>query len=192
MESGGPWTARSRRRAKAGPAPASRTGSHHATILGSCNSLGVTKHEVHSKRSRPSFERRTIVLKGRARQGKRVGRTGCRIPSGPRGRGLRTPAGSRSAALPCTVDVVQPELARPEKRSPGGTVSWPWVPACGSLEPCRRGGENAQRTGKNGGKMGEIWSKRWARYGLKGVKESGSPEGSSPSRRGSRRRPWRG
>jgi len=65
MESGGPWTARSRRRAKAGPAPASRTGNHHATILGSCNSLGVTKHEVYSKRSRPSFERKTIVLKGR-------------------------------------------------------------------------------------------------------------------------------
>ena len=29
-------------------------------------------------------------------------------------------------------------------------VSWPWVPAWGSLEPSRRGGENAQKTGKNG------------------------------------------
>ena len=27
------------------------------------------------------------------------------------------------------------------------TVSWPWVPACGSLEPSRRDGENAQKTG---------------------------------------------
>ena len=38
-------------------------------------------------------------------------------------------------------------------------VSWPWAPACGSLEPPRRDGENAQKTGKNGGKMGEIWCK---------------------------------
>ena len=51
-----------------------------------------------------------------------------------------------------------PELARPPKRCLGAlaTVSWPWVPACGSLEPPRRDGENAQKTGKNGGKMGEI------------------------------------
>ena len=39
-------------------------------------------------------------------------------------------------------------------------VSWPWVPAWGSLEPSRRAGENAQKTRKNGGKMGEIPSKR--------------------------------
>eukprot|EP01045_Picozoa_sp_COSAG04_P015850 COSAG04_NODE_1284_length_7376_cov_4.157345_3_plen_229_part_00 len=38
-------------------------------------------------------------------------------------------------------------------------VSWPWVRACGSLEPSRRAGENAQKTGKNGEKMGEIRSK---------------------------------
>ena len=38
-------------------------------------------------------------------------------------------------------------------------VSWPWVPACGSLEPPRQDGENAQKTGKNGGKMGETRSK---------------------------------
>ena len=38
-------------------------------------------------------------------------------------------------------------------------VSWPWVLAWGSLEPPRRDGENAQKTGKNGGKMGEIRSK---------------------------------
>ena len=35
-------------------------------------------------------------------------------------------------------------------------VSWPWVLAWGSLEPPRRDGENAQKTGKNGEKMGEI------------------------------------
>ena len=38
-------------------------------------------------------------------------------------------------------------------------VSWPWVPAWGSLEPPRRDGENAQKTGKNGEKMGEIQPK---------------------------------
>ena len=30
-------------------------------------------------------------------------------------------------------------------------VSWPWVPAWGSLEPPRRDGENAQKTRENGG-----------------------------------------
>ena len=35
-------------------------------------------------------------------------------------------------------------------------VSWPWVPAWGLLEPPRRDGENAQKTRKNGEKMGEI------------------------------------
>ena len=39
-------------------------------------------------------------------------------------------------------------------------VSWPWVPAWGSLEPPRRDGENAQKTGKNGEKMVEIRSKK--------------------------------
>ena len=38
-------------------------------------------------------------------------------------------------------------------------VSWPWVSAWGSLEPPRRDGENAQRTGKNGEEMGEIQPK---------------------------------
>ena len=54
-----------------------------------------------------------------------------------------------------------PELASPLKRCLGAlaTVSWPWVPACGSLEPPQRDGENAQKTGKNGGKMGKIRSK---------------------------------
>ena len=67
-----------------------------------------------------------------------------------------------------------PELARPPKRCLGAldTVSWPWIPVLGSLEPPRRDGENAQKTGKNG--------EKWARYGLKRVKESGSP---GPARR---------
>ena len=39
-------------------------------------------------------------------------------------------------------------------------VSWPWVPVWGSLEPCRRDGENAQKTRKNGEKMGELRSKK--------------------------------
>ena len=38
-------------------------------------------------------------------------------------------------------------------------VSWPWVLAWGSLEPPRRGGGDAQKTGKNGEKMGEIQPK---------------------------------
>ena len=39
-------------------------------------------------------------------------------------------------------------------------VSWPWVPAWGSLEPPRRDGENAQKTRKNGEKTGEIRPKK--------------------------------
>ena len=41
---------------------------------------------------------------------------------------------------------------------PVPAASWPWVPACGSLEPPRRGGENAQKTGE-----------KRARYGLRSV-----------------------
>ena len=44
-------------------------------------------------------------------------------------------------------------------------VSWPWVPAWGLSEPSRRGGENAQKTGKNGGKMGKIQPKKCGRSG---------------------------
>ena len=40
--------------------------------------------------------------------------------------------------------------------APLPAVSWPWVPAWGSLEPPRRDGENAQKTGENGGEMGET------------------------------------
>ena len=46
---------------------------------------------------------------------------------------------------------------------PRAAVSWPWVPAWGSLEPPRRDGENAQKTGKTG--------KKWARYGLRSVNQ---------------------
>ena len=49
---------------------------------------------------------------------------------------------------------------------PRAAVSWPWVLAWGSLEPSRRGGENAQTTGKNGGEMGEIWSKKCGGVGI--------------------------
>ena len=61
-----------------------------------------------------------------------------------------------------------PELAGPAKRCLGAlaTVSWPWVPVLGSLEPSRRGGENAQKTGENGEEMGEIWSKRYEGVGI--------------------------
>ena len=45
-------------------------------------------------------------------------------------------------------------------------VSWAWVPAWGSLEPPRRDGGNAQRTGKTG--------KKWARYGPKRVNKEGT------------------
>ena len=43
---------------------------------------------------------------------------------------------------------------------PLAAVSWPWVPAWGSLEPPWPGGGNAQKTRKNGAKMGEIRSKK--------------------------------
>ena len=49
---------------------------------------------------------------------------------------------------------------------PRAAVSWPWVLAWGSLEPPRRDGENAQKTGKNGGKMGEIRSKTCEGVGI--------------------------
>ena len=62
-----------------------------------------------------------------------------------------------------------PELASPAKRCLGAlaTVSRPWAPACGSLEPPRQDGENAQTMGKNREKMGEI-------RGLKRVKKEGT------------------
>ena len=61
-----------------------------------------------------------------------------------------------------------PELAGPLKRCLGAldTVSWPWIPVLGLLEPPRRDGENAQKTRKNGEEMGEIWSKRCEGVGI--------------------------
>ena len=61
-----------------------------------------------------------------------------------------------------------PEFARPEKRrsEPLATASRPWVPACGSLEPPRQDGENAQKMGKNGEKMGEIRPKTCKGVGI--------------------------
>ncbi len=55
-----------------------------------------------------------------------------------------------------------PELAGPAKRCLGAldTISWTWIPVLGSLGLPRRDGENVQKTGKNGGKMGEIRPKR--------------------------------
>ena len=57
--------------------------------------------------------------------------------------------------------VSHPPLVHQLKRCLGAldAVSWPWIPVLGSLEPPRRNGENAQKTGKNGGKMGEKWPK---------------------------------
>ena len=40
------------------------------------------------------------------------------------------------------------------------------VSACGSLEPPQRDGENAQKTGKNGVKMGEIRPKAVWLFGI--------------------------
>ena len=66
----------------------------------------------------------------------------------------------------------------------GAAVSWPWVSAWGSLEPSRRGGENAQKARKNGEEMGEIWSKTCEhRQG-----QEGSPGIESRSRKTSRLR----
>ena len=68
----------------------------------------------------------------------------------------------------------RPELAGPAKRCLGAldTVSWPWIPVLGSLEPPRRGGENAQKTGIFGEKMGEIRSKRCEGVGITWYEES--------------------
>ena len=77
------------------------------------------------------------------------------------------PGGWATASAKLSAQVILPPA--PGMSNEGGSspllalapaVSWPWVPAWGSLEPCRRGGENAQKTGENGGKMGEIWSKK--------------------------------
>ena len=55
-----------------------------------------------------------------------------------------------------TAPAVSNEGGSSELLAPVPAVSWPRVPACGLLEPPRRDGENAQKTRKNGEKMGEI------------------------------------
>ena len=50
--------------------------------------------------------------------------------------------------------------------APVPAVSWPQVPAWGSLEPSRRDGENAQKAGKNSEKMGEIRPKKCEGVGI--------------------------
>ena len=65
-----------------------------------------------------------------------------------------TPAGSQ-VILP-TAPGVSNEGGSSELLALAPAVSWPWVPAWGSLEPPRRDGENAQKTGGNREKMGEI------------------------------------
>ena len=70
--------------------------------------------------------------------------------------------------VPAFASCHHPELASPLKRCLGAlaTVAWPWAPACGSLEPPRRDGENAQKTGKNGEKMSEIRPKTCKGVGI--------------------------
>ena len=81
-------------------------------------------------------------------------------------------APSTDATILCAATLTMrsehPELARPLKRCLGAlhAVSWPWIPVLGSLEPPRRDGENAQKTGKNGGKMGEIRPKTCEGVGI--------------------------
>ena len=75
-------------------------------------------------------------------------------------RGILTQASlDRQVILP-TAPAVSNEGGSSPLLVPLPAVSWPWVPSWGSLEPSRQGGENTQKTGKNGGKMGEIRSKK--------------------------------
>ena len=71
-----------------------------------------------------------------------------------------TPAQRTASPDTNLLQVIPPVAAEGlDRRGPGGgvpAVSWPWVPACGSLEPPRRDGESAQKTGENREKMGEI------------------------------------
>ena len=75
-------------------------------------------------------------------------------------------------------------------------VSWPWVPAWGSLEPSGRDGENAQKMRKNGAKMGEIEPKKCGRSGANQGstgRRNGRPRSERRHKRGPRRkqRLWR-
>ena len=72
------------------------------------------------------------------------------------------PPAQQQACLQCATNpkVMPFLLSRGSLLVPLPAVSWPWVPAWGSLEPPRQDGENAQKTRKNGAKMGEIRPKR--------------------------------
>ena len=72
---------------------------------------------------------------------------------------LASARGSHQVILPTAPGVSNEGRSSP-LLVPLPAVSWLWVPAWGSLEPPRRDGENAQKTRKNGGKMGEIRPKR--------------------------------
>ena len=114
------------------------------------------------RKSRPRkrlSRRPRICLRARARPPQPPHRR----PSRP-GQRMRQSAGHPRAAMRSE----HPELARPLKRCLGAlaAVSWPWGPACGSLEPSWRGGENAQKTRKTG--------EKWARYRLKRVNKEGT------------------
>ena len=82
-------------------------------------------------------------------QDRRLSRQTCR-PHGP----ISAPPIRSEPGVSPTAETVFPTVWTPVP-----AVSWPWFPACGSLEPSRRGGENAKKREKTGGK--------WARYGLK-------------------------
>ena len=80
------------------------------------------------------------------------------------------PAPRGSIEVCCGTQVILPPAPAVSNEGPSSrllgplpAVSWPWVPACGALEPPRRDGENAQKTGKHGGKMGEIRPKKCGR-----------------------------
>ena len=80
------------------------------------------------------------------------------VPYGHAAAAIEVPGGKPGDPSPCTCGVERRAEFSP--LGPGAAVSWPWVLAWGSLEPPRRGGENAQKTGENGGKMGEIRPKK--------------------------------
>ena len=71
-------------------------------------------------------------------------------------------------------------------------VSWPWVPAWGSLEPPRRDGENAQKTGIFGEKMGEIRPKKCEGRELTKDQLAGDWRGCAAERRAAADSAWAG
>ena len=80
------------------------------------------------------------------------------VPRHPPGWSCEGPQHLSPATVGLLLQVIPPIGAEGlDRRGPGGAlpaVSWPRVPACGSLEPPRRDGENAQKTGKKRGENG--------------------------------------